>query len=83
MIEADKRKAIFLLHQEGMSDREISSRLGVDRDTVRVIIEQQGVLPKTTRKDKLRIDAELLKRLYEDCGGWIPVSYTHLRSPRD
>jgi len=71
MIEADKRKAIFLLHQEGMSDREISGRLGLDRDTVRVIIEQQGVMPKTTRKDKLRIDAELLRRLHEECGGWI------------
>ena len=71
MIEADKRRAIFLLHQEGMSDREISCRLGVDRNTVRVIIEQQGVMPHTMRKDKLRIDPELLRRFYEDCDGWI------------
>ena len=34
MIEPDKRKAIFLLHQEGMSIREIARRLGVSRNTV-------------------------------------------------
>ena len=33
MIEPDKRKAIFLLHQEGMSVREISRRLGLSRNT--------------------------------------------------
>ena len=31
MIEADTRKAIYLLHQEGMTYREISGRLGVSR----------------------------------------------------
>ena len=39
MIEADKRKAIFLLHQEGMSVRQIARRLGISRNTVRSIIE--------------------------------------------
>jgi len=71
MIEADKRKAIFLLHQEGMTDREISHRLGVDRKTVRAIIEQEGVMPHSTRKDKLRMDPELLRRLYKECDGWV------------
>jgi len=71
MIEADKRKAIFLLHQEGMSVREISRRMGADRNTVRAIIEQNGAMPHTTRKDKVRIEPELLRRLYADCDGWI------------
>ena len=35
MIATDKRKAIFLLHQEGMEVREIARRLGVSRNTVR------------------------------------------------
>lgn len=71
MIEADKRKAIFLLHQEGMSLREISRRMGVSPNTVGAIIEQHGVMAHTTRKDKLRIDPELLRRLYGECDGWI------------
>jgi transposase len=71
MIEADKRKAIFLLHEEGMSVREISRRMGADRSTVRAIIEQKGSMPHTTRKDKQHLEPELLRRLYGDCDGWI------------
>jgi len=71
MIATDKRKAIFLLHQEGMSAREIARRLGVDRDTVRQIIQQAGATPHTVRADKQRIDPELLRRLYTQCEGWI------------
>ena len=46
MIEADKRKAIFLLHQEGMPLREIARRLHVSRNTVGVVIAQGGQLPE-------------------------------------
>ena len=46
MIETDKRKAIFLLHQEGMSVREIARRLGLSRNTVRAIIRQEGTTPQ-------------------------------------
>ncbi len=28
-------------------------------------------MPDSTRSDKIRIDAELLKRLYEECDGWV------------
>jgi len=38
MIEADKRKAIFLLHQEGMPLREIARRLHVSRNTVAAVM---------------------------------------------
>lgn len=71
MIEADKRKAIFLLHQEGMPLREIARRLHVSRNTVAVVIAQGGQLPKLVRSCKLKIDSQLLQRLYEQCGGWI------------
>ena len=70
MIDPDKRKAIFQLHTEGMSLREISRRLHVSRKTVRKIIQQQGEVPDTVRKDKRAIDAELLRRLYHECRGW-------------
>ena len=69
MIETDKRKAIYLLHQEGMQDKEIARRLGVSPTSVRTIIQQQGVMPRTIRKDKQAIDPELLRRLHQDCQG--------------
>ena len=71
MIEADKRKAVFLLHQEGMPLREIARRLRVSRNTVGVIIAQGGQMPKPVRSAKQKIDPQLLERLYEQCGGWI------------
>ena len=70
MIDPDKRKAIFQLHAEGMPLREISRRLHVSRKTARRIIQQQGEMPDTARKDKRRIDPELLRRLYDECHGW-------------
>ena len=69
MIEADKRKAIFLLHQEGMSVRQIARRLGISRNSVRRIIQQEGAMPQTKRSDKKQIDPELLRQLYEQCEG--------------
>jgi transposase len=71
MIEADKRKAIFLLHQEGMALREIARRLHVSRNTVAVVIAQGGQLPKLVRSPKQKIDSQLLQSLYEQCDGWI------------
>ena len=78
MIETDKRKAIFLLHQEGMSVREIARRLGVARNSVRAIIAQEGQMPQPTRKDKQRIDPELLRGLYQECEGRIQRMYEKL-----
>ena len=69
MIATDKRNAIFLLHQEGMPVHEIVRKLGVSRNTVRVIIRQGGVLPPRARTDKKRLDEELLRRLYHQCQG--------------
>ncbi len=69
MIATDKRKAIFLLPQEGMEVRAIVRRLGVSRNPVRGIIRQAGVLPPRVRTDKQRLDEELLRRLYQQCQG--------------
>jgi transposase len=71
MIDPDKRKAVFLMHSEGMSIREISRRLKISRPTVRTIIRQGGQMPQTVRKDKMHIDPDLLRRLYRECHGWI------------
>jgi hypothetical protein len=70
MIATDKRKAIFLLHQEGMGVREIARRLGVSRYVVRTIIGHQGAPPSPReRSDKQPLDEELLRRLYQECHG--------------
>jgi transposase len=71
MIEADKRKAIFLLHEEGMSLREIARRLGLSRNTVRAVIAEKGEMAQSIRKDKQQIEESLLRELYQRCEGRI------------
>ena len=72
MIEADKRKAIYLLHQEGMSRNEIVRRFGLSRNTVRAIIRKKGEMPvpnaRRTRSGSIRTSS---RRLYQECDGWI------------
>ena len=69
MIEADKRKAVYFLHKEGMGVREISRHMNISTTTVMSIIDQGGEMPQTIRKDKIDIDAELVRRLYKQCDG--------------
>ena len=45
MIDPDKRKAIYCLHNEGMGTRAIARRLEVSRNTVRAIIKLKGTIP--------------------------------------
>ena len=70
MIDVNKRKAIFLLYNEGMGIREISRKLRVSINTVRKIIDQKGQVPETTRRDKIHIDPGLLQKLYKKCDGY-------------
>jgi transposase len=69
MIDPEKRGAIVLLHKEGMSIRDISDTLNVSRNTVSAIIEHKGIMPDRKRADKIQIDTELLRRLYNECEG--------------
>lgn len=71
MIDPEKRKAIYCLHNEGMGIRAIARELGVSRNTVRAIIELKGEVPDLPRKDKLNIDTEVLRRVYHECDGWV------------
>jgi lambda repressor-like predicted transcriptional regulator len=70
MIDADVRNAIHQLHLAGTALRDISRQFEVSRNTVRQIIGQQGAMPNTVRKDKIQIDPDLLRRLYDQCDGW-------------
>src|SRR3972149_426134 len=78
MIDQDKRKAIWSLHNEGMGSREISRRLRVSRNTVSAIISQKGGMPDGARKDKTELDAQLLRRLYGECEGRVQRIYEKL-----
>ena len=35
-----------------------------------MIIQQKGEMPVHTRKDKIQVDPDLLKRLYQECDGY-------------
>lgn len=70
MIDPDMRNAIYQLHQAGMQVRQISRQLKVSRNSVRAIIAQQGAVGRKRRKDKIQLDPELLRRLYQTCDGW-------------
>ena len=83
MIETDKRKAVFLLHREGMSVREITRRLKLSRNTVRAIIAGKGVMPCSTRRDKQQIDPQLLRSLHEQCRGRIQRMHEKLVEEED
>jgi len=71
MIDADKRKAVFLLHKEGMGAREIARRLGLGRGTALRVIALQGEMPAVRRGEKQPLSPELLRSLYDNCNGWI------------
>lgn len=71
MIDPEKHKAILLLHQEGMSIKEIARRLHANRNTVRSLVRVSGSAPPIVRKDKIHIDAEVIGKLYIECNGWI------------
>ena len=71
MIDPDVRNAIYQLHRAGQSLRQISRQFRVSRHAVREIVRQEGAVPQTVRKDKIQIDPELLRRLYQQCDGWL------------
>lgn len=83
MINPDKRKAIYLLHEEGMGIRKIASQLNVSKNSVRTIIVQCGEILKSTRKDKIDIDPELLRRIYLECDGWVQRIHEKLTEEHD
>lgn len=83
MIDVEKRKAIFLLHQEGMAFRDIARKLRVSRNTVKEIVKQRGAMPDTVRSDKIHIDLELLARLYADCEGYAQRMHEKLMEEED
>ena len=54
MIDPDKRNAVYQLHCEGVSLRKISRLLHISYNTVSRIVQQQGKMPETQRKDRIQ-----------------------------
>jgi transposase len=77
MIAPDKRKALFLLHQQGLSIRQIARQLAVSRPAVRRAIEQQGESPRRVFVPPL--DPELVRGLYAQCDGYLQRVWEKLR----
>mgnify|MGYP002749758548 CR=1 FL=1 len=71
MIKAEKRKAIYNLHNEGMSIREIARLLKVNRRSVRTVINQKGEMPEVKRRAGKPVPEEVLTDLYKRCEGRI------------
>lgn len=70
MITADKRQAVFLMHQEGVSKRAIARQLRLSRNAVRHIIAQSGQMPPPIRPPRVVLDADLLRQLHRECEGY-------------
>jgi lambda repressor-like predicted transcriptional regulator len=70
MIDHETRKAVVILHGRGVTIRAISRQLGIDRNTIRSILERKGAMPDRPRSDKIEIDPQLLRKLHTDCNGW-------------
>ena len=81
MINPDKRNAIYYLYKESMKIKAISRQLKVSPKTVRNIITQKDKFPKT-RKDKIHIDTELLRRLYIESNYYITLLHKKLTTQR-
>jgi transposase len=79
MITADKRKAVFLLHQEGVSKRAIARQLRLSRNVVRRIIAQSGQMPPPIRPPRVVLDPGLLRQLHQECAGYAQRMMEKLR----
>ena len=71
MIEAEIRKAIWLLFENGMSRSDIAARFKLDRKTVSSIISLRGEIIPHQRKDVIEVNENLLRETYENCDGWL------------
>lgn len=65
-----------------MSKREISRQLRVSRNSVKAIIKAKGSHPKKVRRDEIKLDEEMLQKVYRDCNGWVQRVHEILREEK-
>jgi len=71
LITNDDFATIHRLNEKGVSRREISRLLHLDRKTVRKALLQDEFEQRHVRSDKVVIDEDLLCGLYSDCAGYV------------
>lgn len=71
MISEDDRKTVVNLYQKGIARRRIARLVGIDIKTVRKIIDTGPHVHRCSRKDKIHVPEELLRRVYADCRGFV------------
>lgn len=71
MKAADERETILVLHRKGRSIREIARQLSMDRKTVARILRSPEQKSSGPRQDKIVIEEELLRRIYQECSGYV------------
>jgi transposase len=70
MLEPNLHKTVLLLHQEGLSAREIARRFGCHHKTILRLIALNGAPAAVrSRRPKITIGEELLRELHAQCQG--------------
>ena len=71
MLNEDKRQAIHTLFNTGTSKKEIARILKVDPKTVRTVLSGDVQQFSRTRCDKKELDVDLVRKIYQDCKGFM------------
>lgn len=77
MIRENIREAVKTLYDQGKKKKEIARFLKIGIKTVRRIIKNECNTPKT-RSDKILVDEDIIKQLYDTCDGYIQRMYEKL-----
>lgn len=70
MLKDNIREAVITLADAGKTKKEISRFLSISVKTVRRILRGGNSAPKQ-RKDKITVEESLLRRVYQDCDGYV------------
>lgn len=82
MIDDKEREIIKSVYEKGKPKKEIARFLKRDVKTVRKVIAGDDEEAAKTRKDKLIVDEQLLRELYQECGGYKQRIYEKLNEEK-
>ena len=71
MLDENKQSVIRTLYAEGKGKKAIARLLGISPKTVRRVLSGKAQSEGACRKDKKRIDLDLLQSLYSGCEGYV------------
>lgn len=83
MIPLDERRTIHALFEKGIAKKKIARMLHLDPKTVRTVLQKDPQSTPARRRDKVRVDEQLLRDLYADCDGFAWRVYEKLTEEHD